>query len=297
MVTEEGNLGCLTPPRALHRTGPSVLGRDGYKKGRDRSLESSWSGLGCMVQHLEGSVATWRSASARFMLGEGPRPAWASRRKAVDCTRPAPIDFAPLKGGTMVSRKSPQGTCSPSTFAGEGTQGPSADRGSHFAQCLLPECKQSGPSESSSIETGWAAEGVGERAACGYGLRVRSGHKALQEREDGCTRVMPGGRCLWGEHEVCVSHLVGLNGGREEAPEGGEKVLGPLFQQQGDLGQDRASEPSMDPSTLAACLGLAAPRMSGPLTLVLQVGGWWVQGHRPSPHPCGAAPTIAAGPH
>lgn len=105
----------------------------------------------------------------------------------------------------MVSRKSPQGTCSPSTFTGEGTQGPSADRGSHFAQCLLPECKQSGPSESSSIETEWAGEGVGARAARGHGLRVRSGHKGLQEREDGCTRVTPGGKCLWGEHEVCVS--------------------------------------------------------------------------------------------
>lgn len=33
-----------------------------------------------------------------------------------------------------------------------------------------------------------------------------------------------------------MSHLVGLNGCRKEAPEITEKLLGPPFQQQGDLG-------------------------------------------------------------
>lgn len=70
-----------------------------------------------------------------------------------------------------------------------------------------------------------------------------------------------------------MSHLVGLNGGREEAPEGGEKVLGPLFQQQGDLGQDRASELSMEPSTLAALPWVGStPHVWAPHP-VLQVGG------------------------
>lgn len=47
-----------------------------------------------------------------------------------------------------------------------------------------------------------------------------------------------------------MSHRVGLNGGRKEALEVREKLLGPPFQQQGDLGMGQG---------LSAEHGLSAP--------------------------------------
>lgn len=104
---------------------------------------------------------------------------------------------------------------------------------------MSPEYKQTRPTGSSGIET----RGLGAGKGCRWEWpQVRSGHKGLQQRED---RVHKKGAAQREEPlgSVHVSHLEGLNRCWKEAPEVGEWLLGPPFQQQGDLGMGQGSEP------------------------------------------------------
>lgn len=104
-------------------------------------------------------------------------------------------------------------------------------------------------SQSTSCQDTESSWGIG----VGWGQRLQAGMAlgsdldtgfAAKGRQDAQTGCLEGAAS--GESGRCASHLIGLNHGREEAPNGGEDLLGPPFQQQGDLGWDRASEPSVD---------------------------------------------------
>lgn len=137
---------------------------------------------------------------------------------------------------------------------------------------------------------------MGARAASGHGPRVRSGQRVCSKGKMGCTRVTSGGRCLWGEQGGCVLPCR-AEWWQGRSPRGWREAPWAAVPAAGRWGGgDRASEQRMDPSAQAALPRVGSTPHAWAPHSVLQVGGWWVQSHRPPPSPYGAAPTVAAHP-
>lgn len=140
----------------------------------------------------------------------------------------------------MASQTKPTGDPLTSTSAAEGT-GHNRLAGALALPRVSPQSpSRPGPQGAVASKPGGWGGGQGLQVGMASGQMWTQGFAAKGRRgaQEGC-RLERGAS---GER-ACVPHLVGLNSCWKEAPEFGEWLLGPPFQQQGHLGMGQGLEP------------------------------------------------------
>lgn len=158
--------------------------------------------------------------------------------KAVDSRGQLLFTLLPSREGTG-PRQSPQGTHPPALLLGR-VQGTTAWQRLWLCPVCVPRVQADQAHREQRHQNQGAGGGQGLQVGMASGQKWTQGFaaKGRQGAQEGCR---PEGGAS-GER-ACVSHLEGLNRCWKEAPEVGEWLLGPPFQQQGDLGMGQGSEP------------------------------------------------------